>query len=797
MPRHLPFFFILILIAFASPALAQTANNTGFNISWAALDPGTDWVAQVITSVFPINGNTCQGGGGAQPSTCTGTAATVIGTIVGQLTGFVLAIAMAFVCYLTIINIHRVAESSQILTNAMTSLFVVRLGFGAIMMFPLSSGFSTGQAAVVQASMWGIGMAKTVYANAVTAMGPDALVIATPMIPGTKNTVLNLIQDELCRALINQATNTVSSNPQMVPAPAPTTVTNQYGGATTWAYTLSSGNQTRSPACGTVTVKQPSNTPQTVNGVNTDMTGQQQTILQNVLSNDIRPSVESVAANYWQTKQTSALTPLQATYVQATADYTQQLTTAATSITSQLNAAITAQDARNGSVGLIQNENQLSALGWSGAGAYYLLFAQINGRTLSLLNATPIINMPSFDGLSTSLKNDLAPLISGTTSFLTTLRTYATTTDGNDVPGANADLFTGQTNGDDGSSMLEHVFRSLNITEPLLHFFTDQMSPTGNQWTDPFSALIILGQKLINASLVAFGLALAATSPTATAATTFLDILTGNWGAAAATNILHQIVQFFATPIFLGILSLLIPGLTIAYILPMIPWVMWIAGVAGYLILVCEAVIAVPLWMLAHMTFEGAGLHGRGTQGYELIFNVLFRPVLMLLGLFLGYFVFTSMSWLIRMTFGVAAHFVLENGWLVTNFFGLIVLLSIYVMAHVTAALMSFQMISLVPHHLPKLIGFSSANRVDMDEFSKAAAWVGTRGALSEVDNSTRASLSRQSPNNLVGSPSRPSVSAPPKALTGPAKRASGNSATGSVDSTLNASTDMSPPPSS
>ena len=107
----------------------------------------------------------------------------------------------------------------------------------ARMMFPLSSGFSTGQAAVVQASMWGIGMAKTVYANAVTAMGPDALVIATPMIPGTKNIVLNLIQDELCRALINQSTNTVSSNPQMVPAPAPTTVTNQYGGATTWAYT--------------------------------------------------------------------------------------------------------------------------------------------------------------------------------------------------------------------------------------------------------------------------------------------------------------------------------------------------------------------------------------------------------------------------------------------------------------------------------------------------------------------------------------------------------------------------------
>lgn len=796
MPRHLPLFIILILVAFAGPALAQTANN-GFNLSWTVLDPGDDWVAQVIRSVFPINGNTCQAGGATQPSTCTGTAATVVGTIVGQLTGFVLAIAMAFVCYLTIINIHRVAESSQILTNAMTSLFVVRLGFGAIMMFPLSSGFSTGQAAVVQASMWGIGMAKTVYANAVTAIGPDALVVATPMIPGTKNIVLNLIQDELCRALINQATNTVSSNPQMVPAPAATVVANQYGGATTWSYTLSSGNQSRSPACGTVTVKQPSNAPQTINGVNTDMTGPQQTILQNVLSNDIRPAVESVAANYWQTKQASALTPLQGTYVQATADYTQQLTTAATNITSQLNSAITAQDARNGSIGLIQNENQLSALGWSAAGAYYLLFAQINGRTLSLLNATPVINMPSFDGLSTSLKTDLAPLISGTTSFLTTLRTYATTIDGIDVPGANADLFTGQTNGDDGSSMLEHVFRSLNITEPLLHFFTDQMSPTANQWTDPFGALITLGQKLINASLVAFGLALAATSPTATAATTFLDVLTGNWGAAAATNILHQIVQFFATPIFLGVLSLLIPGLTIAYVLPMIPWVMWIAGVAGYLILVCEAVIAVPLWMLAHMTFEGAGLHGRATQGYELIFNVLFRPVLMLLGLFLGYFVFTAMSWLIRMTFGVAAHFVLENGWIVTNFFGLVVLLSIYVMTHVVAALMSFQMISLVPHHLPKLIGFAPANRVDMNQFSRDAALVGVGGTLQKLDQGANDAVSGMGGSRQVGSSSRPALPSLPKAITGPSQGATGKSASRGVDSTLNASTDMSPPASS
>jgi hypothetical protein len=95
----------------------------------------------------------------------------------------------------------------------------------------------------------------------------------------------------------------------------------------------------------------------------------------------------------------------------------------------------------------------------------------------------------------------------------------------------------------------------------------------------------------------------------------------------------------------------------------------------------------------------------------------------MVIGLFLGYFVFDCMSWLIRESFGIAAGFVLANGWLVSNFIGLGVLLSIFVMTHVVAALMSFRMVALLPHHLPRLIGFTAANRVDMDDFQQRAAW--------------------------------------------------------------------------
>jgi len=156
-------------------------------------------------------------------------------------------------------------------------------------------------------------------------------------------------------------------------------------------------------------------------------------------------------------------------------------------------------------------------------------------------------------------------------------------------------------------------------------------------------------------------------------------------------------------------------------VLPMIPWVMWMAGVMGWIILVCEAMIAVPLWMLAHMTFGGDGLHGRATEGWALLFNVVFRPTLMILGLFMGYFVFDCMSWLIRTTFGIAAGFVLANGWIVSNFIGLATLLTIFVMMQVTAATVSFRMVAL-PHHLPRLIGFSSAGRVDTEDFASRAA---------------------------------------------------------------------------
>ncbi|USQ74278.1 DotA/TraY family protein (plasmid) [Roseomonas mucosa] len=760
--------------------MAQTAPNSGMNMSWSALDPGDDWAAQVLKSLFPVIGTS------SGPSI--GSATSVIGLIVSQLTGFVAAIAMTWLCYATIMQIHRGAETARLLSSNMTSMFVVRLGFAAIMMYPLSSGFGAGQAAVVQASMWGIGMARSVYTNAIKAVGPDAMVIDPPMIPGTRSVVSGLIQMELCRSLVN----TIANNSNLIPAPAPATV-NQLDGSQiqTWSYSMSAGNETGTPVCGSITLRNTNASAPSIAGVTVDKAALLSNALTSVLTSDIRPQVEQVAQNYFNTRRASALEPLMGVLTSATSNYTQKLTQVATDAASALRAAMqNAADARNGNVGLSTGQTQLSALGWSSAGAYYLEFARLNGVTLSLVNSTPEINLPSYQGLGQSLSLDLAPFVQSSQSFLTRLQSYVTTTDGLNPPGGNAELFSGAVPGEDGNDVLERLYSKLGISSWMLQKITSYMLPSATMWTDPFGSLMALGNFLINVALIVLGGATLLASSAGSTALTAWQVLTLQWGGAALTVVGHSVVNFLATPIFLGAASMLIPGLTIAFVLPMIPFAIWFAGVMGWIILVCEAVVAVPLWMLAHMTFQGEGLHGRGIEGYSLLFNVLFRPVLMLLGLFFGYFIFSSGSWLIRQGFGIAAGFALHNGGILTNWLGLVVMVSIFVMMHVALAIMSFRMISILPHHLPKLIGFGSANRVDMDQYSRDAALIGVGGSLANLQEGlVRGS---QAATRAVGGPVQmlegPAGSGP---RGGRVARAAGES---SVDTTVRAASDTTPP---
>ena len=72
--------------------------------------------------------------------------------------------------------------------------------------------------------------------------------------------------------LVNLASNTATTGGPLVPIPQPITVNdNGNGGYTTWRYSLSTGNESGDPACGTVTVRESPRNEETVAGVNVDM----------------------------------------------------------------------------------------------------------------------------------------------------------------------------------------------------------------------------------------------------------------------------------------------------------------------------------------------------------------------------------------------------------------------------------------------------------------------------------------------------------------------------------------------
>lgn len=93
------------------------------------------------------------------------------------------------------------------------------------------------------------------------------------------------------------------------------------------------------------------------------------------------------------------------------------------------------------------------------------------------------------------------------------------------------------------------------------------------------------------------------------------------------------------------LMALLITGFILAYYLPMVPFIIGWLGVVGWVVLVMESLAATFLWGFAHALTEGEGFVGhRAQQGYMLFLNVLFRPVLMVIGFFMSLLLFYALA---------------------------------------------------------------------------------------------------------------------------------------------------------
>lgn len=178
-------------------------------------------------------------------------------------------------------------------------------------------------------------------------------------------------------------------------------------------------------------------------------------------------------------------------------------------------------------------------------------------------------------------------------------------------------------------------------------------------------------------------------------------------------------------------------GVLLAYVLPALPLVIWIAGVAGWLLMLCQSVLAAPLWAATHADPRGEQLAtNRSTPGYMLLFALIARPVLLLAGLisamllleFLGHFVFRAFA---------AWHGVQDQTGAGTGLVGSILTIFLICTMIAVIARWSFSLILQVPDSVLRWIGGAATalGESDMAEEARSMAL----GALAKIPGASAA----------------------------------------------------------
>ncbi|MFC0500479.1 DotA/TraY family protein [Asaia krungthepensis] len=701
-------FWLSLLLAVA-PVLGASfaqAQTTSASPSWASFDPGSDWSATVLDGLFPASG----------------TQGSVMGTMLGYISSVVIFFWVFWFSYASIMQVHRTAETGKLRSAHFNAWAPIKIVWSAVLLLPVDNGYTLGQDLLLRGSRIALGIATQGATIVENRIGPAALPIAAPVMPGTQSIVLAVMESELCRALINQASNTASGG-QLVPQPQ----FSSNGAQVSVSWSLAEGDSVGSNVCGSLSLEIPISYAQSATSLTnpvgaidwTQYAQDRQKSLETLVQN-VRVPMEQIATNLWTTRQMSALRAMDAVLTSNTATYRASITQASAAEIARIRSAYDSADKSGTGSGIAA----MSGLGWTGLGAYYLQIGRLNGEVLSLAALSPNVEKPSWEGMGSALHQDLGGIIDAIHRYETIESSRAWLADDKSAPDSVPSLYPDSAiqtaSPADPYSLLTKVIQAAGVNRRLLAGALNYAAPSsGSGATDPLAGLIGLGHLLIHIGLGIIAASAIAANPAASFTAAAGEALTGNVGGAVAqvaSTPFSGVVKSLLGPLFTAAAGLIAPGIALAFVLPMMPYFYWIAGVAGWYLIVIEAVIGVPFWALAHLTFAGDGIHGRGIRGYEILFSILFRPLLMIAGFLVSYPLFQAVSWLLLKTFTIAASFVFDAGYLVTNLIGVIVLTCMFVSAEIAWAGICFRMINTLPHHVVALANMTSIGRLNSDE---------------------------------------------------------------------------------
>ncbi|MBE2190649.1 MAG: DotA/TraY family protein [Alphaproteobacteria bacterium] len=156
------------------------------------------------------------------------------------------------------------------------------------------------------------------------------------------------------------------------------------------------------------------------------------------------------------------------------------------------------------------------------------------------------------------------------------------------------------------------------------------MDVRGNDGVFPLSKLAMLGKTIINKTIVSLGVG--------TLVSGFGGLLSGagseELGAAFEEG--GSVLLSFAT---MG----LIIGFVLYYLIPFFPFMYFFFAVSRWVKSIFEAMVAVPLWALAHLRLDGEGVGNAASKGYFLLLEIMLRPIFTVFGLLAAVITFSAL----------------------------------------------------------------------------------------------------------------------------------------------------------
>lgn len=666
-----------------------------------------------------------------------GTGDTVLASIFKVTNGAMCVIGAIFICYILFNRLANTAHDGAVFDrDKMTLWEPIRVVWGFATLVPTVNGWSLAQLLMLwAAAIIGVGTANLGVDEALAAFEDGKSMVVQPVAPDTIDLSRNVFESYLCmhgiNALLDKARNEDSA---LIPGGDDSYIkhepTSGYG---TTGYVLKNA----SFVCGGAEISQFDATLSAatstsyyskfwhpidttigatdvyrahVNALNT---------MQDTLSPKAAAFVEAVKQR--QLDPAAELPRIQQDIHAAANKYEETVTEAARALQGDIQA-------------LAQKiQESIKDGGWWMLGAWYQTFAQANTKMADVVAAKASTTGMNFQG-------DAAMRKTFETTFLPPYRSRMQlalskpdaapstpgqpSTTGQQAVDNNRPA-TGQESPTDVSEVIGSVF--LSPGKKLVAWLTDW---DDEQQVNPIIRMKNLGDILMTTSEGVFGgwvvLNVANEAKDGWYAQIVDQLLAGGLVSAVANAIVKTIGPIVTTVL----LVLFLLGVTLAVYIPLVPFIVWFGAIINWLVVVGEAVVAAPLWAMIHLAGEGDGFGHKTSHGYIFLLNCMVRPILMVIGFFLGGAAVVVGGTVLNQMFKVA--FVNVQFDSMTGIFTLLAFLGVYVILFLNLVHSCFNLIFIVPDQVINWVGGHASPAIGRDENDRAQRMFGIMTSRTE-----------------------------------------------------------------